>query len=137
MSMQQIADVLIASWALAQEKRPLPTSRGVLDRALETVVNGGHFPEFFKTELHFVDTRLGKRCAELGEVLTWAQASEQTSDPNPSYLSTVPKAGQLAALSILYDLDIDAEKARQWGYALAAAIQQENSRLREFAASRG
>ncbi len=92
MGLQKIADVLVAAWTLAQGNRPLPASRGLLDRTLETTVNEGQIPEFFRESLHFVDSRLGRR-----------------------------KAGHLAARSIHYDLDIDTEAACGWRRARRSA----------------
>jgi hypothetical protein len=131
-NLKQIADVLIGSWTVANEGAPLPTGQGVLDRALKRVIDQGNFPEYVRKALHFVPTTVGVRCAELRAILVWAQAAEQTSDPNPSYMVTKPKGSHEAALGLLYDVDIDEEDARRWGQALAEAVKLENQKLGDF-----
>jgi hypothetical protein len=130
--LKRIADVIIGSWTIANPGAALPTGQGVLDRALKRVIEGGNFPEYVRKSLHFVPTTVGTRCAELRAVLVWAQAAEQTSDPNPSYMVTKPKGSHKAALGLLYDADVEEEDALRWGHALAEAIKTENQRLGEF-----
>src|SRR6187401_871603 len=80
----EVAQVLIAAWKLASDNDMLPISHGVLDRALEQAVESGQFGKI-KNELTFVDTRVGRRCLELPDLLNWAQAAELTGTLNPYF----------------------------------------------------
>ncbi len=125
MDLQRIADILVASWTLAEEgQKPLTTSQGVLDRALLRVIREGSFPDDFRA-LRFVETRVGLRCPELSSVLSWALASEQTSDPNPSYQVTDVKPSVRVALALLDDYGVPAADAKHWGKALFDAVREE------------
>jgi hypothetical protein len=128
-NLKRISDILFSSWVLANDKEPLPTGNGILDRALEHVVRGGAFPEPMRKALHFVPTSVGWRCAELRSILAWAQAADQTTDPNPTYMMTQPKGGASVARGLLFDLGIPENEALEWGRALAAAIQRERSQM--------
>ncbi len=130
MNLQQIADVLVSSWTLAEgARKPLPTTLGVLDRALQRAISQGNFPEEFR-RLRFVPSRVGVRCPELNRALSWAQAAEQTSDPNPSYSTTTTKFSENVAIAMLDDLGIPVEEARNWGRALADAIKEEKEQIK-------
>lgn len=132
-NLKRIADVLVASWTLANEDgAPFPIGEGVLDRALKRAVDAGNFPEHVRSALHFAQTSVGLRCAELRAILVWAQAAQQTSDHNPSYRVTHTKVPTDVARGILYDADIDENVARAWGNALASAVKTELQALHEF-----
>lgn len=130
-NLKRISDILFSSWVVANGKESIPTGLGILDHALEDVVSQGAFPEDVRRSLHFVPTSVGRRCAELRSILAWAQAADQTSDPNPTYMTTQPKAQPSVARGILYDLGISEADARSWGKALATAILRERSRLEQ------
>lgn len=134
MNLQEIGDVLMSSWTLAVgNSRGLPTTNGVLDRALLTAINEGNFPLDFQ-DLVFVRSRVGLRCPELNRALSWAQAAEETTDPNPSYLTTTTKFSKDVAVTILDEFGIDVDEARKWGLALAHAIkeqEEEHNQLKE------
>ena len=59
----ELANFLIASWRLARAGEKLPTSHGVLDRALERAQE--RLPDRFRGALTFVDTPIGRLCSEL------------------------------------------------------------------------
>ncbi len=126
MRAQYIADVLVSAWTLAERDTPLPTGTGVLDRALKTAIEEGAFPQF-KDELRFVRTRVGVRCAQLESILSWAQASGQTSDPNSSYEVTEMKTSKHFAQRVLAEHQIDPELACTWGRTLSKAIEKDRS----------
>lgn len=130
MNMQRMADILISAWVLAattegvRRARRLPTGQGVLDRALKKVVESGNFTDEFR-QLRFVETRIGTRCPELRSLLSWAQAADQTTDPNPSYDTTEAKVSAEVARRVLEELQIDVDTAQAWGEALFLAIEDE------------
>lgn len=129
MDRQQMADVLASAWVLATARegrsaRPLPTGQGILDRALRKAICAGHFPSEFQ-RLRFIDTRLGTRCPELRAILTWTQAAEQSTDPNPSYRETDFEFTPETAETVLAELGVNPVAARGWGEALANAIDEE------------
>lgn len=101
----------------------LPTGQGVLDRALKIAIENGNFPDEFQN-LRFIQSRVGTRCPELNAILSWAQAAELTSDPNPSYDVTKAKPTEDVAVIILDDLGVNVDDARSWGQALAEAIEE-------------
>lgn len=130
MNMQRMADILISAWILAgttehgRRPRRLPTGQGILDRALKKAIDSGNFTDEFR-QLRFVETRIGTRCPELRSLLSWAQAADQTTDPNPSYDTTEAKVSADVARRVLHELDIDADNALAWGQALFRAIEDE------------
>lgn len=131
MNTQRMADILISAWVLATAKdggrsRRLPTGQGILDRALKKTIDKGDFTEEFQ-QLRFVETRIGTRCPELRALLSWAQAADQTTDPNPSYDTTEPKVSVDVAQRVLEELHIDPKLAKSWGLSLSRAIEEENS----------
>jgi hypothetical protein len=127
MNAQEISDVLTSCWTLAVGTGTrLPSGLDVLDCALKTAIERGNFPEGFK-KLRFVETRTGLRCPELVAALSWAQASDQTADPNPAYNTTYVKPSDFVALVILKELGISAEDARRWGNALSQAIKEQQA----------
>jgi hypothetical protein len=131
-NLKRIADILVASWTLANGNESLPTGEGVLDRALKRAVDAGNFPDDLRNSLHFVPTSVGLRCAELRAILIWAQAAQQTSDPNPSYKITNLKASRNVALGLAHNSGIGEAEAQKWGRALTDAVESEIHALREF-----
>jgi hypothetical protein len=125
MNSQDIADVLTSCWTLAVGPgKKLPSGQNVLDRALKIAIEEGNFPPEFK-QLRFVKTRTGVRCAELSSALSWAQASDQTADPNPAYDTTMVKPSAFVGSLVLQELGIPIDDARAWGLALFEAVKQE------------
>ena len=117
--LHRLARLLICSWTLGEtEGQDLPTSHGILDRALQLAREEGIFPEWAWTELHFADSRVGLQCVELPDILDWAQTAELTEVPNPSYRRTRIKIDQVTARRLLANLRVSEEEARRWGKVL-------------------
>jgi hypothetical protein len=65
-----VAELVVASWRLANGGERMPTSHGVLDRALKDLVEAeADLPTWVLDSLTFADTRVGLRCLELPEIL--------------------------------------------------------------------
>lgn len=121
---QDITELMVASWILSDNDPKIPTSHGLLDRGLRDVIAGGAFPTWAKTRLHFVDSRVGLQCVELPAILDWAQRSQLTTAPNPSYQTTHIQVSQWAARALLRDLEVDEAQAVEWGHKLRAAVRE-------------
>lgn len=137
----RLAQLVIACWRLSGENTRIPTSHGVLDRALKTAVNSGAFPEWARKRLHFVDSRIGLQCIELPSILEWAQRSQLTSAPNPSYETTDVQISDRLAEGLLKNLEVgDLKTAVSWGKQLRNAVAEveqslaltESSRVEEY-----
>ena len=132
--LHDVAELLIASWILGGEKEDdrIPTSHGILDRALELAVERGAFPPEVRDELHFVDSRVGLRCVELPEILVWAQRALLTTVPNPTYQSTQIQISHHAARRILSDLGYTKDNAAEWGKILRAAVNEVREEMHAY-----
>lgn len=118
-------EVLIISWILGGDDRDrIPTSHGILDRALRSAVSSGAFPPWVREELSFVDSRIGLQCVELPSLLNWAQRAQLTTAPNPTYHSTQVQISREAARRILSELDVSEEEAAKWGSMLRDAVDR-------------
>ena len=125
--MQHLLDtteLLIASWILGGDDDRIPTSHGILDRALKTAVEHEACPHWIRSQLHFVDSRIGLQCVELPAILDWAQRAQLTSAPNPSYHSTQVQISARAARQLLPNLDVTEQAAINWGKALRHAVNE-------------
>ena len=123
--LHSLAKLLVCSWTLGEtERQDLPTSHGILDRALKLVREEGSFPEWVWRELHFADSRVGLQCVELSDILDWAQTAELTEVPNPSYRRTRIKIDQLTARRLLATLRVSEDEARRWGRTLREKARQ-------------
>ena len=125
-------ELLIASWLLGTGGDRIPTSHGILDRALKTALERGAFPPWVRDQLNFVDSRVGLQCVELPELLDWAQRAQITSAPNPSYHSTQVQISDSAAQKMLSDLDVTEEDAIKWGKLLQEAVHNANSSVSAY-----
>lgn len=127
-------EVLIISWILGGEsdRDRIPTSHGILDRALQAAVDQGAFPSWFHEELTFVDSRIGLQCVELPSLLNWAQRAQLTTAPNPTYHSTQVQISRDAALKILSELNLAEEDATKWGTVLRQAVDTERESMSDF-----
>lgn len=119
----ELANFLISAWRLAKPGTRLPTSHGILDRALEEL--SGKLPERFIGSLTFVDTPIGRLCREVPEILRAAQESYLSSEPNPTYRTAEVKIGAAAAFDLLDGLQIDVERAKNFGLDLAQAMERQ------------
>lgn len=117
---RRLAEFIVAAWRLANGPQArMPTSHGILDRALEDLVREEpSIPAWVKENLTFADTRVGLRCLELPSILDCAQESFLTSEPNPTYASTAIKVDELICRRMLRDLKITQEDAVRWGERL-------------------
>ena len=135
--LQDIAELLVASWVLSGQDRnapePLPAPHGILDRALKQAMGAGAFPQEWAQRLHFVDSRVGLKCVELQAVIDVAQQAEFTSEPNPSYKATRVKICNRAARALLRRHgDITEEMATQWGALLHQAVEETSAAQDQF-----
>ena len=122
-------ELLIASWILGGGDDQIPTSHGILDRALKAAVKDRTCPSWVRDQLHFVDSRIGLHCVEFPALLDWAQRAQLTSAPNPSYQSTQVQISDKAARKILLDLDVTEESAIQWGTLLRQIVDEMSSSM--------
>ena len=118
----ELAELIVASWKLANKDERMPTSHGLLDRALKDLLP--ELPGWVQKHLSFADTRVGLRCLELPDILDCAQESFLTSEPNYTYLTTEIKVDELVCERMLRDLKIDLCDAKRWGNQLKKAIDQ-------------
>lgn len=136
---QDIAELLLASWVLSHEEadvaEPLPATQGLLDRALNQALSEGAFPQSWRQRLHFVDSRVGLKCVELGSVISAAQGATFTSDPNPSYEATQVKVRHWAARALLRrHREVTEEQVKEWGLLLRRSLADARATLDGFPA---
>jgi len=124
----ELANFIVASWRLARPEEKIPTSHGVLDRALERAQD--KLPKRFDGALTFVDTPIGRLCLELPDILRAAQESYLTSEPNPTYRTAEVKVGAAAAMDLLDDLSIDLDEGKGFGSLLGQLVADEADQLR-------
>jgi hypothetical protein len=125
----RLAQLIVACWRVSDESTRIPTSHGLLDRALKVTKEGGAFPEWARNKLHFVDSRIGLQCVEVPDILEWAQRSQLTSAPNPSYETTEVQISDRVAEHLLKQLDVDKSSAMEWGKKLRLAMQAAEAKL--------
>jgi hypothetical protein len=132
----KLAQLLVSCWRLSGETSKIPTSHGVLDRALKSSVEKKAFPDWALASLNFADSRIGLQCIELPDVLDWAQRSQLTTAPNPSYETTEVQISQRVAQHLLNELGITHDSAVKIGKALRAEVDKATGELAEFEHSR-
>lgn len=130
-----LAQLLVSCWVLSGQDRSIPSLHGLLDRALKAVTEETAFPEWARRELHFVDSRVGLQCVELPTMLDWAQRSELTTAPNPSYETTHIQVGERVIRQLLHRLGVTEDDARTWGRALREAVDKAKDELQPFGVS--
>lgn len=117
------AELLTALWKLgAESETRLPTSHGILDRALEACRD--KLPESLSSALTFGVTGVGLRCFELPSILLAAQEAMLTSEPNPTYLSTIVTVDEDSARQIALTNGLSTNKAKEIGRALYDEVQR-------------
>lgn len=127
------AELLAALWKLGADEVMMPTSHGLLDRALEAL-SSELPPEL--AELSFSTTSVGRRCYELPDILLAAQEAMLTSEPNPTYLSTVVTLSpeQAKELAVMHGVGI--RKATQLGQRLVECVSAlKNGAEQQFVAA--
>jgi hypothetical protein len=129
--MSELSQLLVCCWLMAT-KEPIPTSHGILDRALYDVYNKGGLPEWARRHLHFADSRVGLQCVELPAVLDRAQKAQLTTAPNPSYNVTQPRISQAMASRVLRKLNVRETDAAEWGRWLREAAERASEEAVSF-----
>ena len=115
------AELLIALWKLGSvDDTLLPTSHGILDRALRECFE--ILPEILHDDLTFSVTNVGLRCYELPDILLAAQETLLTSEPNPTYLSTMVTLDNDTAKQIVIAHGLSTERAQEVGRKLQDAV---------------
>ena len=132
----ELSQLVVSCWRVAVPERPIPTSHGVLDRALNDVCLAEGFPEWARKHLHFVVSRVGLQCVELPAILDRAQKAQLTTAPNPSYSVTEPRITPETALRFLRKLSIPEADAMEWGKTLASAARRAEDELASFERAR-
>ena len=115
------AEILVALWKLGAESEMMPTSHGILDRALEAMKN--RLPEELSS-LKFATTGVGLRSFELPDILLAAQEAMLTSEPNPTYLSTLVTLGEDEAAEIVVSHGLDVGEAEALGRELRRKVDE-------------
>tara|TARA_R110002167_G_scaffold319685_2_gene525473 strand:- start:2733 stop:3158 length:426 start_codon:yes stop_codon:yes gene_type:complete len=128
----QLAEFLVVAWRLGASSDRIPTSHGILDRALKKLQEAGDLPDWTSERLHFIDSRVGLQCVELPDILEWAQRAQLTTAPNPSYESTQVQISQWLAEEMVADLDMQMENIQEVGKRLEDAVNQAKSELENF-----
>lgn len=127
------AEILAALWKLGSKGKPMPTSRGILDRALHAMASD--LPQPLST-VKFSVTGVGFRCLELPDILLAAQEAMLTSEIGPAYISTqiTLSKDEAAVTAIRHGFGLDA--AERTGKMLcdhALRIKEERSHARTLA----
>ncbi len=116
------AELLAALWKLGSDSEPrLPTSHGILDRALANCRES--LPDTLRSGLTFGVTGVGLRCFELPSILLAAQEAMLTTEPNPTYLSTIVTVDDDAARQIVLAKGLSTKRAKEIGKALHDAVR--------------
>ena len=114
------ARLLTALWQLGGPEERMPTSHGILDRALNRVLQ--RLPAQLRDTLTFSNSSVGLRCFELPSILLAAQEALLTSEPNPTYLSTEITLEEDSARQIVVGASLSTREARMIGHALREAV---------------
>jgi hypothetical protein len=125
----RLAQLIASCWRISGGSSRIPTSHGLLDRALKATCENGGLPDWARDRLHFVDSRIGLQCVEVPDILEWAQRSQLTSAPNPSYETTEVQISPRVALHFLSQLGVSEEDAKSWGQSLRSAMQAAEEHL--------
>lgn len=120
-------EFLISCWILSGEDDRIPTSDGILDRALKAAVENESCPRWVRDQLHFVDSRIGLQCVELPTLLNCAQRAQLTNAADLSHQSTQVHVSDRVARQMLRDLNVTEMVAKNWGGLLRRIVEQEIS----------
>lgn len=128
MSRYEQAELLTALWKLgAPEGQMLPTSHGVLDKALHETLSD--LPSELKDALTFRVSGVGLRSYELPDILLAAQEALLTSEPNYTYRKTEVTVDPDTAGQIVLSHGISTAQARTIGAKIAAAVSRIESTM--------
>ena len=127
-SRAESAALLAALWRLGSGGgKRIPTSHGILDRALESSFDS--LPDLLKASLSFGNTAVGLRCYELPDILLAAQEALLTSEPNPTYLSTDVTLDESEARQIVISFGLPTSAGRIAGAKLVEAAAEIEKQL--------
>ncbi len=115
------AEILVALWKLGANGEMIPTSHGILDRALAVMKD--QLPVGLSS-LTFGMTGVGLRSFELPDILLAAQEAMLTSEPNPTYLSTLVTLTDDQAEEIVVEHGLSVEDARSLGSKLCGKVDE-------------
>lgn len=118
------AELIAALWKLGAPKERMPTSHGVLDKALMEILSRPEFPDAYRGGLSFGQTTVGLRCFELPDILLAAQEALITSEPNPTYLTTEVRLDNESAREIVVGAGMTTRDARSLGSALKTVVDE-------------
>ena len=128
--------VLLASWILSgtsdNEKRFIPW-RGIMEYALKAAVESGAFPDWVRSNLHFVSGSSGLVCPEFDEVIILASRSLSLVEPYEESLARL-NVDDMLAKQFAVRLGVSEKQLADWGMILrqkAAEVQNEIKRFRE------
>ena len=116
------AELLTALWKLASVERPMPTSHGILDRALKA--KSTVLPPELVGDLSFSVTSVGLRCLDLPDILLAAQEALLTSEPNPTYLETKVTIDSQQAREIVLNFGMEPSRAKEIGRILLDEVDR-------------
>ncbi len=122
MSRYDHAELLAAMWLLGAGDKGLPTSHGILDRALREVYDD--LPAELRDGLSFGVTGVGLRCYELPTILLTAQEALLTTEPNPRYKESLVTIDKDAARQIAIEHGLSSAEAKSVGTKLAEAVDK-------------
>lgn len=123
------AELLTALWKLSTDDERMPTSHGILDRALRDCHSV--LPDTLKNGLSFGVTGVGLRCFELPDILLAAQEAMLTSEPNPTYLSSIVTLDEGRARQIAVANGLTSAQAREIGKRLLDRVHRVKSKLND------
>ena len=123
------AELLTALWKLSTDDERIPTSHGILDRALRDCHDS--LPEALKNGLSFGVTGVGLRCFELPDILLAAQEAMLTSEPNPTYLSSIVTLDEGRARQIAVANGLSSAQAKDIGRQLLERVHQVKDQLND------
>lgn len=113
------AELLTALWRLGTVgDDKIPTSHGILDRVLQDCFN--ELPADLRNDLSFGVTSVGLRCYELPSILLAAQEAEFTTEPNPTYRSSIINFDEEIARQAVVARGLSTKEARRIGSMLRA-----------------
>lgn len=123
------AELLAAMWVLGGDGEKMPTSHGILDRALAEERDA--LPQVLSEGLTFSITDVGLRCMELPDILLAAQEAMLTSEPNYTYLSTVVTLDRDEARQVALANGLSTAQAAAIGHGLQGAAARLKAAMRD------
>jgi len=116
------AEILAAIWRLGAKDKRLPTSHGILDNALKACLD--QLPDVLTNGLSFSYTSVGLRCHQVPDILLAGQEALLTTEPNPTYLSSMVTLDDDTAREIALGFGLSTKAAREAGAVLLEAVER-------------